>query len=136
MVMKMFLAKLFCLFPFVYYYKKCHTDKNKYRTILLLVLFSLLLQKVSYEWEYFWCKFVTCSFLLSIAKSIIRIKIILAEIYCFFFLVYYCKKCHTNENISDANLLFLLSCLLLWKVSYEWKSFWHRFIAFFVCLFL
>ena len=34
-------------------------------------------------------------------------KMIPAQAYCFFLFLYYCKKDHMNENISDANLLLV-----------------------------
>ena len=111
--LKIFLGKIYCLFHFVYYCKICHKNKKISCGNSLLVRFCLLSWKVSYEWKYFLRKFIACSILLVIVKSIIRMKIFLVQIYCLFFFVYHCKKYHTNENISSPNLLLLFFCLLL-----------------------
>ena len=97
---------------------------------------------------------IFCLFIFFIfVKSIIRMKIFLAQIYCLLFFVYYCKKYDKNENISRWSLLFVIFCLFMWNLSYqwkyflrkfiassflfiivksdEWKSFWHKFITFF-----
>ena len=44
-----------------------------------------------------------------ILKTNIQLKIFLAQIYCLFFFVSCCKKYHTNDNTSGANLLPVLS---------------------------
>ena len=106
-------AKIYCSFLFIYYCKKYHTNENFSSANFFLVPFCLLLYKVSYDSKYFWRKFIACSFLFIIVRSSIRIKIILAQICCFFVFVYYCKKYHTNGNISGANLLFAPFCLSL-----------------------
>ena len=134
--MKIFLVQTYSLFLFIYYCKKYHKNENISGADLFFVSFSLLLEKVSHEWKYFRDKFIVCSFLFVIVKGILRIKIFLAQIYCWFLsfiivksimrikiflaqvcglfdLVYYCKNYHTNKNISGANLFLVPFCLLL-----------------------
>ena len=124
-----FLVQFCWLFLFAYYCKKYHTNGNISFGKLLLVPFCLFMYKVSYEWKYLWCKFVASFFLFNTTKSIIRMKIFLAETYCLLLFVFYCKKYLTNESLSSANLLLVAFCLLFQKVSYEWKYVWRKFIA-------
>ena len=91
--------------------------------------------KVSYQWKYFWRKFIAC-----------------------YLRLWWSIGYHRNENYFDANLLlvtfvdhevwaiigmkmflaeiysFLLLFIMKYKLSSEWKSFWQKFIACYFCL--
>ena len=110
---KIFLALIYCVLVFVDYCKKAQTNENISGWNLLLVPLCLLLEKVWHEYNYLWRKFIASSFLFIILKSIISMKIFLAHIYCLFLFLCYCEKCHTNENMSKANLLLVSFSLIL-----------------------
>ena len=110
---KIILAQIDCLFLFVYYCKRYRKNENISGANLLLVLFCLLLLEVSYEWKYVRGKFIACSVLFIIVKSIMRMKILLAQFYSLFLFAYYCKKYQTNKNMFSGNLLLVPFCLLL-----------------------